>query len=138
MARAGIARTYVHKNYVLRVHLPDMRKKGLFSYKKQQILYLYSQDLKAPTITKLLQKEKLKCSRLGINKFIKLYETTCFVARQPGSGRPSKVTTEIKELVEAQIRLDDETTALQIHHLLTENGYSISLRTILRYRTIIL
>ena len=105
------------------------------SYKKQRILYLYSQGLKAPTIAKELKKEKLKCSRFGIDKFIKVYETTGSIARQPGSGRPSKVTAEIKELVEAQMRLDDETTAFQLHRLLTEKGYSISLRTVLRCRT---
>ena len=52
-----------------------------------------------------------------------------------GSGRPSKVTREVKELVEQQMRLDDETTPYQLHQLLTNAGYSISLRTILRCRT---
>ena len=33
------------------------------------------------------------------------------------------------------MRLDDETTAYQLHGLLTEKGHSISLRTILRCRT---
>ena len=45
----------------------------------------------------------------------KFYDTGS-IARQPGSGRPSKVTAEIKELVEAQMRLDDETTAFQLHN----------------------
>ena len=48
-------------------------------------------------------------------------------------GRPSKITAEIKQLVE-QMRID-ETTACQLHRMLTEKGYSISLRTILRCRT---
>ena len=92
--RSAYVRTYVRKNDVLLVHLPD--EMVYSSYKKQQILYLYSQGLKAPTIVKELQKEKLKCSRFGIDKFIKVYETTGSIARQPGSGRPSKVTAEIK------------------------------------------
>ena len=33
------------------------------------------------------------------------------------------------------MRSDDETTAYQLHRMLTEKGYSISLRTILRCRT---
>ena len=33
------------------------------------------------------------------------------------------------------MRLDDETMAYQLHRLLTEKGYSISLRMILRCRT---
>ena len=34
--------------------------------------------------------------------------------RQPGSGRPSKITMEVKRLVEEQTRLDDETTEHQL------------------------
>ena len=56
-------------------------------------------------------------------------------ARQPGSGRPSKITAEIRQIVVEQMRLDDETTVYQLHRLLTEKGYSISLPTILRCRT---
>ena len=39
---------------------------------------------------------------------------------------------KIKQIVEDQMRVDDETTAYQLHRLLTEKGYSISLRTVLR------
>ena len=102
------------------------------TYKKLRILYLHSQGFKAPTITKMLAKEKLKCSRVGVAK---VYEATGSIARRPGSGRPSKITAEIKDIVEEQMRLDDETTAYQLHRLLTDKGYSISLRTILRCRT---
>ena len=63
----------------------------------------------------MLAKEKLKCSRVGVAKFLKVYEATGWIARQPGSGRPSKITVEIKDKVEEQMRLDDETTAYQLH-----------------------
>ena len=105
------------------------------TYKKQRILYFASLGLKPPAISKELQKEKLKCSRVGVHKFLKRYRETGSIARRVGSGRPSKVTAEIKQIVEDQMRLDDETTAYQLHRLLTEKGYSISLRTILRCRT---
>ena len=101
----------------------------------QRIHYLYSHGLKASTIAKVLQKEKLRCSRFGIDKFIEVYETTGSITRQPGSGRPSKVTAEIKEWVEAQLTLDDVTTAYQLQRLLTEKGYSVSLRTVSRCQT---
>ena len=104
-------------------------------YKKQRILFFASRGLKSPAIAKELQKEGLKCSRIGIYKFLKKYEATGSIRRRVGSGRPSKVTAEIKEIVERQMRTDDETTAYQLHRLLTEKGYSISLRTILRCRT---
>ena len=42
---------------------------------------------------------------------------------------------EIKRIIEDQMRVDDETTAYQLHWLLTEKGYSITLRTVLRCRT---
>ena len=91
--------------------------------------------VKPPTIANELQKENLKCSRVGIYKFLKLYRRTGSIRRKAGSGRPSKVTTEIKQIVEDQTRLDDEMTAYHLHGLLTEKGYSISLRTILRCQT---
>ena len=64
--------------------------------------------------------------RYVIDKFIKVCDTTGSIARQPGSGRTSKVTAEIK-VVEVQMRLDDEMTVHQLHQLLTEKGHSISL-----------
>ena len=105
------------------------------AHKKQRILHFYSKGYKAPTIQKFLASENLVCSRVGIAKFIKVFLRTGSICRQPGSGRPSKVTREVKDLVEQQMRLDDETTAYQLHQLLTNAGYSISLRTILRCRT---
>ena len=70
-------------------------------------------------------------------KSYKRFRETGTIARRPGSGRPSKVTEEIKSLVhvEAQMCLDDEMPAVQLHRLLSSSGYSISLRTILRCHT---
>ena len=45
------------------------------------------------------------------------------------------MTKEVRCLVEQQMRLDDQTTAHQLHSLLSDNGFSLSLRTILRCRT---
>ena len=104
-------------------------------YVKQRILYHYLKGHKAPTIAKLLQEEDLKASRVGIAKFLKHYEDSGAIARKPGSGRPTKVTADIKRIVEEQMQKDDETTAHQLHHLLVSKGYNISLRTILRCRT---
>ena len=84
---------------------------------------------------KELQKENLKCSRVGIHKFLKNYNETGSISRRVGSVRPSKVTAEIKQIVEEQMRADNETTAYQLHSLLNEKGYSISLHTILRWWT---
>ena len=71
------------------------------TYKKQRILYLHSQGLKAPIIVKVLAQDKLKCSRVGVAKFLNVYDATGSITRQPGSGRPSKITAEIKGIAVA-------------------------------------
>ena len=106
-------------------------------YKKQCVLALASRGLKAPTIAKELQKENLKCLRVGVHKLLCKFEEMGSISRRVGSGRPSKVTTEIKQIAEEQMRIGDKMTAYQLHHLLSENGYSISLCMILRCRTML-
>ena len=78
-------------------------------YKLQRILYYNLLGFKAPTISCLLEEEGLRASRVGIAKFLKKYQQTGSIARRPGSGRPSKITAEIKALVEQKMREDDET-----------------------------
>ena len=65
------------------------------TYKKQHILHFYSKGYKA------IQKfENIMCSHDDITaKFIKVFERTGTIYRQPGLGRPSKVTCEVKDLV---------------------------------------
>ena len=86
----------------------------------------------------------MKASRWGVAKFLKRFREDGTILRHVGSGRPSKVTAEIrpskvtaeiKAIVEEQMRLDDETTAFQLHRLLTEKGYNLTRRTVLRCRT---
>ena len=103
-------------------------------YLKLHILFLARKGYKAPTICNLLKAENLSCTREIIFLFLKRYAETHSIARKPGSGRLSKLTAEIKALVEQQMQLDDETTAHQLHRLLQARGYKISLRTVLRCR----
>ena len=105
------------------------------SYKRQRIVYHYLQGHKAPTICKLLSEEGLKASRVGIDKFLKKFSDTGCIGRRVGSGRRSKITREIKAIVDRQMALDDETTTIQLHAILTnKHGINISRRTILRCR----
>lgn len=104
------------------------------AYTKQRILFYHQQGYKAPTIAKLLHEEGVRCTRVGVANFLRKFLLTGTIARCPGSGRPSKITSEVQEVVEQQMRLDDETTATQLHQLLASKGYCISLRTILRCR----
>ena len=117
-------------------HIRVLEKMVYSHYKKMRILYLTQEGHKPPTIAKILEEEEgMKCSRSGIAKFLKKYRETRTIARRPGSGRPTKITEEIKKIVEEQMRADDETTAHQLHALLNSKGYELSLCTILRCRT---
>ena len=71
----------------------------------------------------LLQKEHLRTSRVGVAKFIAKYNETGSLMRKPGSGRPSKITPEMKAIVEAKMREDDEGTAYQLYALLVLNQF---------------
>lgn len=101
-------------------------------FTKQRILFFFFQGTRAPSIAKLLDAEGIVVSRRGVAKFLKRYLATGTIAWRPDSGRKTKITDEIKKIVEEQMRADDETTATQLHVLLTGLGYSLSLRTILR------
>ena len=49
------------------------------------------------------------------------------------SGRPSKMTQNILQVVEAKMQADNETTAVQLLYLLMKSGIQISL-TVKQYR----
>ena len=105
------------------------------TYKRQRIVFFHNQGHKAPTISRLLREEGLSASRRGIDKFLTKFKQTGSIGRRPGTGRPSKITAEVKAIVEEKMQEDDETTAYQLHRLLRSRGYIISIQTILRCRT---
>ena len=104
----------------------------LSPYTKQRVIALNNKGFKAPTIAKKLRAEGICVSRVGVHKFLSVYAATHTIQRRYGSGRPSKITAEVKALVDQQMIQDDETTAYQLHQLLLRNRHYISLRTILR------
>ena len=77
--------------------------------------YLHRQGHRPLAISRILQDEGMTASKRGIAKFLKRYRETGTIARLPGSGRPSKITAEIKQIVDEQMRADDETTAYQLY-----------------------
>lgn len=103
-------------------------------YKKQRILYYSMMGYKSTTIRDLLAKEGMRASKWGIIKFLKRYKETGTITRKPGSGRPSRITPEIKAIVDGQMKIDDETTAYQLLALLNSRGYPMSISTVLRCR----
>ena len=70
---------------------------------------------KASTIRKLLELENLTCTRKCVHAFLKRYEISQTIERKLGSSGPLKITKEVKDIVENQMHLDDETLAFQLH-----------------------
>ena len=108
------------------------------TYIKLKIIHYQSKGFRPYTIAGLMkQNDGIVVSRYGVAQFLKVYQSTGSIERRPGSGRLSSVTWRIKELVEEQMNKDDETTATQLHQMLLELDIVITLRTILRCRTVL-
>ena len=112
------------------------------SYQKQHILSHGSKGLKPLTIAHLLLEEKSKKTFESVEfRFTSFFvgivkQHRASIARKPGSGRPSRITQEIKQIGEAQMQEDDKTSAMQLHALLKNKGINISrCRIILRCRS---
>ena len=71
---------------------------------------------------------------MGVWKFLYIYKRTGTLSKLEGGGRHTKITNEIKQIVNQQMHDDDETTAYQMHKLLTQRGINVSIATILRCR----
>lgn len=108
----------------------------LSPYAKQRILLYYSRGyVSSNKIRKVLfDEDHILVSRVTVWKFLRNYAKTQNLARKEGSGRPSKVTPEVKAIVEHHMKVDDEMTAYQLHKVLTDYGHAMSISTILRCR----
>ena len=67
----------------------------------------------------------------GVYRLIKKFKETGTIARRPWSGRP---TSDVLRIVETQMQLDDETTAVQLQKILVDDGHPMCLQTILNSR----
>ena len=106
----------------------------LTEYAKRRILLFEAESYRPPTISKMLKSEGIFISRQGVAKFLLRVKATGSITRQAGSGRPTKLTREVKEIVEEAMRNDDETTAVQLHGILVDKQHILSLSSILRCR----
>ena len=105
------------------------------TYKCLRILHLYVKGYKAPSIARLLHEERLSASRWGVDNFFRKYHETGAISRRPASGRPPKVIRKVKQLVEQQIRINDETTPHRLHALLINHRMNISFQLVLSCRS---
>ena len=103
-------------------------------YTKRRILFYQAKGYRSPTIADKLRDEGIIVSRKGVSDFLSRVEKTCSTSRRPGSGRPSKQTEKVKEVVKSAMRADDETTVKQLHERLLSQGVSVSRSTVLRCR----
>ena len=109
----------------------------LSTYEKQRILYYYGVGLHPSQIQSALRVENIHTCRQTVARFLKRFLHTGTICRKEGSGRPSKITDQVLVLVEQAMTEDDETTATQLHILLTSCTIRISLATILRSRNML-
>ena len=104
-------------------------------YLKRRALHFHAMGLSPRAIADALAAEGLSATRQGLALLIKRYDRTSTLERCTGSGRPSKITSRVKAIVDSQMREDDETTAVQLAAILKQQGIQLSLSTILRSRT---
>ena len=107
----------------------------LSSYQKQRLLHYYFLGKHSTSIARLLREEGIVVNRSSVYKFINKFKETESITLRPGSGCPTKITPEILHIVENQMQLDDEMTAIQLQRLLVEAGHPLLLKTILRSRS---
>ena len=107
----------------------------LSSYQQQRLLHYYFLGKRSTSIARLLHEEAIVVNRSLVYKFIKKFKEMKSITRCPGSEHPTKITPNILHIVENQMQLDNETTAIQLQRLLVEAGHPLSLKTILRFRS---
>ena len=71
----------------------------------------FSIGLKPHTTARVLEEEGMKVPQFGVHKFIQHYSECGSTDRKAGSGWLSKVTTQVKQLVDQQMEKDDAITA---------------------------
>ena len=79
----------------------------------------------------LLKEERLVVTASGVCRLLKKHKEIGTIARHPSCGRPTKLTLEVLQIVEAQMQRDDETTAVQLQKILVDSGHPLGLQTIL-------
>ena len=103
-------------------------------YEKRRIVY-YQCGYKPPTIEKLLYNEYVRVLRMGVAKFLIIFNETGSLSRKPGSGRPPSIMPQMQAIVETKTRENNGTIAYQLSTLLLSHCLSISRRTVPHYCT---
>ena len=86
----------------------------LSTYEKQRILFYYREGLNPSQIVSAVKVERMFTCRQTVARFIKRFLVSGTIAQKEGSGRPSKITNFVLDVVDHAMRADDETTATQL------------------------
>ena len=98
-----------------------------------KMLEYHHNGKKPPTIEKMLRREGIKITRVGVWKFLRRYKKTGTIARKEGTGRKSKLSPEIRKVVDDEMTRNDETTAYQLQKILCDKEVQVSVSSALRY-----
>ena len=84
---------------------------------RRMIIRLNNKGMNGATIQKELEAEHgIQVTSRTINRFLRCYLLAKSIARKHGSGRPSKVTENVLQMVEEVMDSDDETTAAHLQN----------------------
>ena len=103
-------------------------------YVKQRILRYRRLRKNYEGIAHCLSEEGHKVTKVGVYKFLKRFEESGTIARNPGSGKASKMTSSAKQIIKEQMWRDDETTGSELQKLLSKEGINVSACTTIRWR----
>ena len=87
----------------------------LSPYAKLRVIALHSEGFEALTIAKKLWEEAIDVTQVGVHKFLCVYKATHTINCSSGSWCPSRITAEIRKLLDQQMIKDDKMTAHQLH-----------------------
>ena len=105
-----------------------------YLYTKQRTVFYAAKGLNASAISRALSSERLTYSPKSVSLLLKKLREGKGIARRPSTGRISKATQRVQEIIEEQMRRDDETTAVELDRILQVSGIKLSHSTILRCR----
>ena len=89
---------------------------------KKRALYYAAKGLNPSAISRALGEEGEQYSRKSVSSLLRRVRETGSFSRKPGSGKSTKITQRVKDLIEEEMQKDDETTASQLGYLLHVNG----------------
>ena len=102
---------------------------------KRIVIRICNKGMNGVQIEKELQAEySISVTSQAIDRFLRSYKIRKSIARKQGSGRPSKITDNVLQMIDDAMTNDDETTATQLQSILRCSGNNVSLATIRRCR----